>query len=163
MTDIDFYILSAQEPQQRVDFACRLVEKSNRSRCKVYIHLDNDAEAKAFDELLWNYRENSFIPHGLVGSDDLEENCPVYIGSGDQQAPHFDVLLNLATEIPATFARHKRLLEIVIQQDAVLAATRLHYKFYKERGYPINNIDMRISDWFITAADQLDNYSTSRL
>ena len=163
MTDIDFYILSAQEPQQRLDFACRLVEKAYRSRCKVYIHLDNDAEAKAFDELLWNYRENSFIPHGLVGSDDLEENCPVYIGSGDQQAPHFDVLLNLATEIPATFARHKRLLEIVIQQDAVLAATRLHYKFYKERGYPINNIDMRISDWFITAADQLDNYSTSRL
>lgn len=163
MTDIDFYILSAQEPQQRLDFACRLVEKAYRSRCKVYIHLDNDAEAKAFDELLWNYRENSFIPHGLVGSDDLEENCPVYIGSGDQQAPHFDVLLNLATEIPATFARHKRLLEIVIQQDAVLAATRLHYKFYKERGYPINNIDMRISDWFITAADQLDNYSASRL
>ena len=146
MTDIDFYILSAQEPQQRLDFACRLVEKAYRSRCKVYIHLDNDVEAKAFDELLWNYRENSFIPHGLVGSDDLEENCPVYIGSGDQQAPHFDVLLNLATEIPATFARHKRLLEIVIQQDAVLAATRLHYKFYKERGYPINNIDMRISD-----------------
>ena len=146
MTDIDFYILSAQEPQQRLDFACRLVEKAYRSRCKVYIHLDNDAEAKAFDELLWNYRENSFIPHGLVGGDDLEENCPVYIGSGDQQAPHFDVLLNLATDIPATFARHKRLLEIVIQQDAVLAATRLHYKFYKERGYPINNIDMRISD-----------------
>lgn len=163
MTDIDFYILSAQEPQQRLDFACRLVEKAYRSRCKVYIHLDNDAEAKAFDELLWNYRENSFIPHGLVGSDDLEENCPVYIGSGDQQAPHFDVLLNLATDIPATFARHKRLLEIVIQQDAVLAATRLHYKFYKERGYPINNIDMRISDWFATASDQLDNYSTSRL
>lgn len=163
MTDIDFYILSAQEPQQRLDFACRLVEKAYRSRCKVYIHLDNDAEAKAFDELLWNYRENSFIPHGLVGSDDLEENCPVYIGSGDQQAPHFDVLLNLATDIPATFARHKRLLEIVIQQDAVLAATRLHYKFYKERGYPINNIDMRISDWFIAASDQLDNYSTSRL
>ena len=163
MTDIDFYILSAQEPQQRLDFACRLVEKAYRSRCKVYIHLDNDAEAKAFDELLWNYRENSFIPHGLVGSDDLEENCPVYIGSGDQQAPHFDVLLNLATDIPATFARHKRLLEIVIQQDAVLAATRLHYKFYKERGYPINNIDMRISDWFVAASDQLDNYSASRL
>lgn len=163
MTDIDFYILSAQEPQQRLDFACRLVEKAYRSRCKVYIHLDNDAEAKAFDDLLWNYRENSFIPHGLVGSDDLEENCPVYIGSGDQQAPHFDVLLNLATDIPATFARHKRLLEIVIQQDAVLAATRLHYKFYKERGYPINNIDMRISDWFVAASDQLDNYSASRL
>lgn len=146
MTDIDFYILSAQEPQQRLDFACRLVEKAYRSRCKVYIHFDNEDQASTFDELLWSYRDNSFIPHGLISNDELEENCPVHIGFGDQQPPNFDVLVNLASEIPATFARHKRLLEIVIQQDAVLTATRLHYKFYKERGYPINNIDMRMSD-----------------
>jgi hypothetical protein len=67
----------------------------------------------------------------------------------------------------------------------VLTSTRQHYKFYKERGYPINNIDMRIADWSktcsemplsehepwlfnkasivsfvkIPAPDQLDNYS----
>jgi DNA polymerase-3 subunit chi len=66
MTDIDFYILSAQEPLQRLDFACRLVEKAYRSRCKVYIHFDTEAQAKTFDELLWNYRDNSFIPHSLM-------------------------------------------------------------------------------------------------
>lgn len=146
MTDIDFYILSAQEPQDRLDFTCRLVEKAYRSRCKVYIHFDTTAQAQAFDELLWSYREHSFIPHGLLANEKLEDNCCVHIGFGEQQPPQFDVLVNLATEIPATFARHKRVLEIVIQQDAVLTTTRQHYKFYKERGYPINNIDMRIAD-----------------
>jgi len=156
MTDIDFYILSAQEPTQRLDFACRLVEKAYRSRCKVYIQLDSKPQAEEFDKLLWNYRENSFIPHSLIEApekdtstkegDSTEQNCSVYIGYGEQQPPHFDVLVNLATDIPSTFARYKRALEVVIQQDQVLAATRDHYRFYKERGYPINNIDMRMSD-----------------
>ena len=150
MTDIDFYILSAQQPVQRLDFACRLIEKAYRSRCKVYVNFDNEAQAKAFDEQLWSYRDSSFIPHALLGpstsENKVEENCPVHLGYGDLQPPHFDVMVNLATEIPPTHARYKRLLEVVIQQDAVLAATRDHYRFYKERGYPINNIDMRISD-----------------
>lgn len=159
MTDIDFYILSAQEPQQRLDFACRLVEKAYRSRCKVLVQLPNQAEAKAFDELLWSYRDSSFIPHRLLdgaasAADSLAENesandaesCRVHIAFDQQTPPHFDVLINLADEIPTTFARYQRVLEVVIQQDAILEATRNHYRFYKERGYPINNIDMRMKD-----------------
>ncbi len=150
MTDIDFYILSAQEPQQRLEFACRLVDKAYRSRCKILVQLSNQAQAEAFDELLWAFRETSFIPHTLLTdlqTENTEENCPVHIAYNDEQKPpHFDVLINLADEIPATFARYKRVLEIVIQQDEVLANTRNHYRFYKERGYPINNIDMRMSD-----------------
>ncbi len=150
MTDIDFYILSAQEPQQRLDFACRLIEKAYRSRCKVLVQLDTQEQAKEFDELLWAYRDSSFIPHNLLGEPDTEksgENCPVHITFGEQhQPPHFDVLVNLAAEIPSTFARYKRVLEVVIQQDDVLETTRNHYRFYKERGYPINNIDMRMSN-----------------
>lgn len=146
MTDIDFYILSAQEPQQRLDFACRLIEKAYRSRCKVFIQLDNIEQAKALDELLWSFRDSSFIPHCLLGEEEQQDSPAVTLGYTDAIPDHFDVLVNLAQEIPATFARYKRVLEIVIQQDDILAMTRQHYRHYKERGYPINNIDMRMSD-----------------
>lgn len=147
MTDIDFYILAAQQPEQRLDFACRLIEKAYRSRCKVYVHFDNQQQATSFDEHLWNYRESSFIPHTLIDkANEADENCPVMIGYGDQKPEFFDVLVNLANKIPTTFARHKRILEVVIQQDDVLTETRNHYRYYKERGYPIQNIDMRMSD-----------------
>jgi DNA polymerase-3 subunit chi len=146
MTDIDFYILSAQEPQQRLDFACRLIEKAYRSRCKVFIQLDNQEQAKILDELLWSYRDSSFIPHCLLGEADNEEAPAVTLGYNDGTPDHFDVLVNLAKDIPTTFARYKRVLEIVIQQDEILESTRQHYRHYKERGYPINNIDMRMSD-----------------
>lgn len=147
MTDIDFYILSAQQPEQRLDFACRLIEKAYRSRCKVYVHFDTQAQASNFDERLWSYRESSFVPHKLI--DDVEkadENCAVILGFGDHTPDFFDVLVNLGQTIPSTFARYKRVLEVVIQQDEVLADTRNHYRHYKERGYPIQNIDMRMSD-----------------
>lgn len=151
MTDIDFYILSAQQTEQRLEFACRLIEKAYRSRCKILVQLDNLEQAKAFDELLWSFRESSFIPHTLLSQTpdnptEADPNCPVYIAYDDQLPPHFDVLINLANDIPKTFARHKRVLEIVIQQDDILVMTRNHYRFYKERGYPINNIDMRVAD-----------------
>lgn len=147
MTDIDFYILSAQQPEQRLDFACRLIEKAYRSRCKVYIHFDTQEQAKHFDELLWNYRESSFIPHALINAEaENDANCPVIIGYGDEKPEFFDVLVNLGKAIPSTFARYKRILEVVIQQDDVLGNTRNHYRYYKERGYPIQNIDMRMSN-----------------
>lgn len=163
MTNIDFYILSAQEHQQRLDFACRLVEKAYRSRCKVLVQLNNESEAKAFDELLWSYRASSFIPHCLLNETTNQaesktenksesetvseaESCRVHIAFNEQTPPHFDVLINLADEIPSKFARYNRVLEVVIQQDDVLANTRKHYRFYKDRGYPINNIDMRLAD-----------------
>lgn len=149
MTDIDFYILSAQQPEQRLEFACRLIEKAYRSRCKILVQFDNLEQAKSFDELLWSFREGSFIPHSLLDANsaaEIDPNCPVHIVYDEQQPPHFDVLVNLATNIPSTFGRHKRVLEIVIQQDDVLKSTRNNYRFYKERGYPINNIDMRMKD-----------------
>ena len=149
MTDIDFYILSAQQPEQRLEFACRLIEKAYRSRCKILVQFDNLEQAKFFDDLLWTFREGSFIPHSLLEANstaEIDPNCPVHIVYDDQEPPHFDVLVNLATDIPSTFARHKRVLEIVIQQDNILKSTRNNYRFYKERGYPINNIDMRMKD-----------------
>lgn len=147
MTQIDFYILSAQLSEQRLEFACRLIQKAYRSRCKILVQLDDETQAKGFDDLLWSYSESSFIPHRLISdSETTDSNCPVQIAFGDQQPAHFDVLINLSKTIPNTFARYNRVLEIVIQQDDVLEFTREHYRFYKERGYPMNNIDMRISD-----------------
>lgn len=144
MTDVDFYILSAQHPEERMSFACRLAEKAYRSQCNVCIHVDSPSAAETLDEYLWSYREESFLPHAQVDKGD--EETPVLISYGSQEPPCYDVLINLADEIPSGFTRYKRVLEVVIQQDDVLASTRKHYRYYKDRGYPMNNIDMRISE-----------------
>ena len=143
MTDIDFYILAAQQPEDRLQFACRLVEKAYRSNCEICVHFDDAQQAQGFDDLLWSFRAESFIPHAVI-SDDMPD-CSVYLSHGSQLPPCYDVLINLAEQIPSSFTRYNRVLEVVIQHDDVLLSTRKHYKFYKDRGYPMNNFDMRIS------------------
>ncbi|MBQ0760906.1 MAG: DNA polymerase III subunit chi [Gammaproteobacteria bacterium] len=133
MTRIDFHILSLSSSEAAMHYACRLTEKAWRAGHQVYLHCDDVDATEALDAMLWQYRDESFIPHSRHPAD---EN-PVLVGCGDHAGEHCDVLVNLAKEVPAFFSRFKRLAEIVDQQDSNLSASRERYSFYKNRGYPL--------------------------
>jgi DNA polymerase III subunit chi len=54
---------------------------------------------------------------------------------------HYDLLINLDEQWPPFFARFERLVEIVGTDEDNKALARQRYKFYKERGYPLNTFD----------------------
>jgi len=145
MTRIDFYILPDSEQQARLFFLCRLAEKAYKQNHRIYIHTDSAATTQAIDELLWSFRPDSFIPHHLL--ENTAASAPIAIGHGDNSGKdcgdHNDVLINLCDEIPDFFSRFERCIEIVIQQPDVLAITRKHFGFYRERGYPLSSHDLR--------------------
>jgi DNA polymerase-3 subunit chi len=133
MTSIDFYILGATKQLDRLDFVCRLVEKVYGEGRKVYLHTENEKQAIWLDEHLWKFKADAFIPHNIIGNAEQPE----------AQIHHADVLVNLSRPIPTFFSRFDRVLEVVIQDEAVLEETRKHYKFYKERGYEVTHRDLR--------------------
>lgn len=134
MTQVDFYILPDFTQEARRAFACRLIEKVYRMGMDILILLDNKEEAQAFDQLLWSFKPESFIPHQLIG----EQNpAPVQITYTEEFGEHHGLLLNLSNNIPAWFSRFERLSEIVIQEERSLKISRERFSFYKERGYPI--------------------------
>lgn len=145
MTRIDFYILPGSEQPDRLLFLCRLVAKAYKQQHRVYIHTDDEATSKSIDELLWSHQAESFIPHHLSTS--TAPPAAITIGHSDEclknAGHHNDVIINLATEIPNSFSRFERCIEIVIQQPHVLEITRNHFGFYRERGYPLNTHDRR--------------------
>ncbi len=149
MTRIDFYILPAEEIRARLLFACRLIEKAYRLNHRVYVHTDSKEDGQRFDELLWSFRNNSFIPHALYSADEQHsadqqyQRAPIEIGTGEAPADHHDVLINLSLQTPSFYPRFERISEVVIQHPQVLKATRHNYKHYKHRGYPLNRHDMR--------------------
>jgi DNA polymerase-3 subunit chi len=49
-----------------------------------------------------------------------------------------DVLVNLASTVPAFFSRFNRVAELVGNDEAARAAARERYRFYQERGYTLN-------------------------
>lgn len=136
MTQIDFYLLASQDPGTRWDFCCRLAEKAQRLGHKVLISVDNKEDAETLNQLLWSFKPESFIPHRII-NDNQYPATPVEITYSNESGDHKDVLLNLGKQIPSFFSRFNRLSEFVTEDEATKVWTRDHYRFFKERGYPI--------------------------
>ena len=142
MTRIDFYILPNEEQKERLLFACRLVEKAYKMGHQVYINTDNEETTASMDDVLWQYRPDSFLPHNRIEKE-TDAAAPIEIGHQHDPEQHHDILVNLAHETPPFFSRFHRVTEIVVQQEKTLEASRKSYAFYRDRGYPMQTHDMR--------------------
>ena len=133
MPRVDFYILADQRPNGRPLLACRLTEKAHGLGHTVYIHVDNAEEARRLDDLLWTFRDGSFVPHALYPAP-AEDASPVLIGWDADSDASADVLINLATDVPAFFERFDRVAELVNQEPVVLQTSRQRFRVYRDSG-----------------------------
>lgn len=136
MTRIDFYILPSLG-NSRERFACRVAEKAYQLGQQVYLHVPDEHSANRIDELLWTFRPGSFIPHTLASAG--ETDVPVVIGSEEPDASHHQVLINLAPSVPLFFSRFERVAEIVNSDEDEKVTGRDRFRFYRERGYPLES------------------------
>lgn len=135
MTQIDFYILPDTSSEARIDFACRLAETIYRKGYRLHVHVEDEEAATRFDERLWCFRPDSYVPHAIVGSDDIP--VPVSIDWRAPPEPGVEAMLNLHPMIPEWFSRFERVAEIINQNQDVLTAKRDCWQTYKRRGYPV--------------------------
>lgn len=138
MTRVDFYILPDAGGRSRDLLACKLAEKAFSEGHRVYLNADSPAHARELDELLWTFRDRSFLPHALE-QDAGDEQPPIVIGCNGNPETGHDVLINLAAAVPECFSRFARLLEIVNGEASVRDQGRARYKFYRDRGYPLES------------------------
>lgn len=140
MTRIDFYVLRQADVSAQEHFACRLVEKAWRLGHRIQVHTASAQAAERLDELLWAWKPESFIPHARLPAPD---SVPVHIGHGGEAGGHHDLLVNLDSQVPAFFSRFTRLAEIVTQEPAQVALSRERFRFYRERGYPLETHNLK--------------------
>jgi DNA polymerase-3 subunit chi len=139
MTQIDFHILQDTSVEARWLYVCRFIEKVERLGHSILVVVDSLDQAQELDDLLWSFKPESFIAHQIIGGDEEAKVEITYsTSSGIEHGDHHDVLINLSSQIPEFFSRFARLAEIVIQEPKILENTREHYRFYKQRGYPIS-------------------------
>ncbi|NOR51240.1 MAG: DNA polymerase III subunit chi [Gammaproteobacteria bacterium] len=140
MTKVDFYIL---EDNQRDLFVCRLVEKIYTQGKTVYIHTEGDEQSRNIDQLLWSFREGSFIPHHSDCDRGDHQQSPVEIGSGEVGDHHNEVLINLTAEVPLIFSRFERVAEIISERESDRNLGRERFRFYRDRGYPLQSHNIK--------------------
>ncbi|MDX1574268.1 MAG: DNA polymerase III subunit chi [Methylophaga sp.] len=137
MTRVSFYILKSQDIHSRQQIACRLAEKAWREGHQVFIYTENAQQSAAMDEALWTFRPESFVPHQILESANTVA-APVLISHDNTPPPRLmDVLINLNAEQPMFFSQFERLAEIIDDDEQVKQYGRQRYKFYQDRGYPL--------------------------
>lgn len=135
MTRVDFH----SKVPDKLGYACRLVRKARASNMQVVVFLQDENQLKAFDDALWTFSEQDFLPH-VVAGDALAAQTPVILtDDANEELPHHQVMINLSSKTPENFARFERLFEIVSNDEADLTAGRERYRLYQQRGYPLTN------------------------
>ena len=129
---VSFYVLAAQEPVARLNYACRLTEKAYKLSQRIHLHTADQAEAETLDKMLWTFRQGSFVPHERLDPS-RPPAAPVTIGSGAEEPGDVDLLINLAAEVPAFFfQRPARIAEIIDGSPECREAGRNRHRFYRQ-------------------------------
>ncbi len=131
-TRVDFYILQSDSESGRLFFACRLAEKAYGLGNVVYAHTGDDGKAGELDEMLWTFRQGSFVPHEVLS--DKPPRAPVRIGTAQRHLDTGDLLINLAGEVPGFAEQFTRIAEIVDNDPAIRSASRERFRRYREMG-----------------------------
>ena len=132
MTRINFY---HDAPDKHLA-ACKVVAKAVQQKLRVLIYARDKAVIDHVDRLLWTWQANGFVPH-CAASHPLAAQTPVLLSQDCATLAHDEVLLNLDSECPPGFARFQRLVEIVGVDETERNSARERFRFYRERGYPI--------------------------
>lgn len=108
---------------------------------KVLVYAPLGDRRDQLDRLLWTHPATGFVPHCMDG-DRLAAETPIVLASKLDNPLHDECLLNLSDEIPPGFSRFRQLIEIVSVDDADRLPGRERFRFYRERGYPLDARDI---------------------
>jgi DNA polymerase-3 subunit chi len=127
--------------QDRLKAAAQWIKSRYEAQLPVWVYSDNESDLDQLDRLLWTQVATGFIPHCRSG-DKLQPLTPVVLSNSMEATSQDQCLLNLANDIPPGFSRFDELVEIVSTDDDDRLPGRERFRFYRERGYDLRNIDI---------------------
>jgi DNA polymerase-3 subunit chi len=139
MTETLFYHLERRDLDQVLP---GLVEKSRQRGWRALIRADSADRASAIDSLLWTYKDDSFLAHGLEGEGEAAAQ-PVLITVEENNANNADILFFVGGAAPSSWddAALKALTRIVVMFDGrdpeMLTAARAAWKEAKAAGHDV--------------------------
>ena len=136
MSRVDFYLLPDESNMHK--FACIIAKKAWSAGNYVYMYTESEDTTKRMDNLLWTFRDISFIPHEIYN--ETENNgAPVTIGHGDRFPNHSQIMINLDNKVPEFANKFKRIIEIVESDEKKKEIARQRYRQYKKDDHEIHD------------------------
>ncbi len=138
MSKVDFYVIDGFGTETRYRFACRLAEKAYRLNHTVHIHVADPQTLQQMDDLLWTFRDGSFVPHEVLESPLSNIPAPITIGCNIAPSRDCDLLINLSEQIPDIADSFPRVAEIVTADEDAKASSRKRFVDYRDRGHTLD-------------------------
>lgn len=129
---VDFYLLKSALLADCRIIACRLIEKAYQQGHYIFVYTNSLEDAEYFDELLWSFRDDSFLPHQVFYGGQPDINSPILISHLEPPEIQHDVLINLSSSMPTFYQRFNRILEIVPNEDNAKQQARANYRNYQK-------------------------------
>jgi len=134
VTRIDFY----SNAGDRLQAACSWLAANWREKKSTVVFVPEAEAADRLARMLWIQPPTGFLPH-CRAEDKVAPETPVLIAQRMEDVAQDACLLNLSDDIPAGFSRFEELVEIVSTEDSVRLPARERFRFYRERGYALEN------------------------
>ncbi|MGH8248339.1 MAG: DNA polymerase III subunit chi [Gammaproteobacteria bacterium] len=142
MSRVDFYVLPGGLSAER--FACAMADKACRRGFQIYVHTASRLDALNLDELLWTFKDISFLPHRLHDAEN--EGSAVTVGWDGRLPEPAQVLINLTRAIPEFAANFERIIEAVVPETALRDEARERYRRYRELGFELHSHEIDSDD-----------------
>ena len=141
LTKVFFY----HNAVERLATAAALISKAALQKKSMLVYAPDESVASMLDRLLWTHPPIGFVPHVRAPSP-LAAETPVVIADNPETSPQNERLFNLSAEVPPGFSRFTSLIELIDQEEATRRAGRERARFYKDRGYELQFIDLAEKD-----------------
>ena len=131
MTEITFHF----NVPDRLNYSCRLLRKTFAKGA--FVAVTGDASMLAeLDSRLWSLASQEFVPHCVQNAPaQTLEMSPIVLTEFVNLLDRNDVLVNLGRQVPVSFERFERLIEVVIDDEDDRLAARQRWRHYAGRGY----------------------------
>lgn len=141
MTEIEFHICDSAD----VDSQKYLIQRTlaaYRAQSPVHIHCDDLAQAQHMSEALWSHSQSCFLANEVLTEPQKPSSqlSPITLSDNISFAAHFGTLLYCGKSEPEHISRFLKYCFIVPADDETKTLARERYKFFKQRGYPLQHI-----------------------
>jgi DNA polymerase-3 subunit chi len=137
MTEVIFVEVTASRMEMRT---CEIAERTYAQGISLQIIAANQEQAARLDELLWSFRPDSFVPHGLYQGDQNEPSQPVAITHVTERVSGIEGLIMMdycPVDLVKQFSQAIHL--VVVDNPERLEASRRYWTQLKDAGFTMKH------------------------
>ncbi|MFI9651353.1 DNA polymerase III subunit chi [Guyparkeria halopsychrophila] len=136
MSEIVFHLIDDPAEDAFWYFAAELCAEQAEAQRPTYVVCAGLAHVEGFDDYLWSYRDDRFVPHTADPED--ADHAPIFIGC-DPEAGGFARVINLTgAPIPRPTDR-EHIDEVIPADEQSRADARARWRQYKSAGATIDH------------------------